>query len=114
MSYESMADDIAALLKFLGIARADLMGYSLGGGVALRTTIQHPEVVNRLVVVSTPFKRDGRYPSIRDGMAQSGPRLVRRGGGDRGADDDRATRSFRRQYWRPPSRRSSRKRTGNG
>jgi pimeloyl-ACP methyl ester carboxylesterase len=72
MSYESMAADITALLEFLGIARADLMGYSLGGGVALRTTIQHAEVVNRLVVVSTPFKRDGWYPAIRDGMAQLG------------------------------------------
>lgn len=41
-SYEAMADDIAALLKYLGIEQADVMGYSLGGGVALQTAIRHP------------------------------------------------------------------------
>ena len=43
LSFEHMANDIAALMKQIGIARADLLGYSLGGGVALRTVIQHPE-----------------------------------------------------------------------
>jgi pimeloyl-ACP methyl ester carboxylesterase len=59
LSYELMADDVAALIKHLGIERADVMGYSLGGGVALQTAIRHPEMVRKLVVVSTPFKRDG-------------------------------------------------------
>src|SRR5712692_7911198 len=45
---ETMADDIAALMKHLGITKADVMGYSLGGGVALRTAIQHPGVVKKL------------------------------------------------------------------
>ena len=49
------------------------MGYSLGGGVALQTAIRHPEVVRKLVVVSTPCKRDGWYPEILAGMAQMGP-----------------------------------------
>ncbi len=40
LSLEAMADDIAALMKYLGIEKADVLGYSLGGGVALRTTIQ--------------------------------------------------------------------------
>ena len=43
LSYELMADDIAALLKYLKIEKADLMGYSLGGEVALQTSIRHPE-----------------------------------------------------------------------
>jgi pimeloyl-ACP methyl ester carboxylesterase len=73
LRYELMADDIAALIKHLGIPKADVMGYSLGGGVALRTAIQHPEAVRKLVIVSAPFKRDGWYPEIRAGMAQSGP-----------------------------------------
>ena len=64
-----MADDIAALVKHLGIARADVMGYSLGGGVALQTAIRHPELVHRLVVVSTPFRRSAFYPDI---LAQQG------------------------------------------
>src|SRR3712207_6891674 len=52
-SFESMADDIAALIEHLGFEKADVMGYSLGGGVALQTAIRHPEVVRMLVVVST-------------------------------------------------------------
>lgn len=73
LSYESMADDIAALIKHLGLENADVMGYSLGSGVALRTAIQHPEVVKKLVIVSTPFKRDGWYPEVLAGMGQMGP-----------------------------------------
>jgi len=76
LSYQSMAEDIAALLKYLKIDRADVMGYSLGGGVALRTAIQHPEVVSKIVLVSAPFKRDGWYPEILAGMAQMGPAVA--------------------------------------
>jgi pimeloyl-ACP methyl ester carboxylesterase len=54
-----MADDVAALIEHLELGAADVMGYSLGGGVALRTAIQQPEVVRKLVLVSTPFRRDG-------------------------------------------------------
>ena len=56
LSVESMADDIAALIEHLGFEKADIMGYSLGGGVALQTAIRHPVVVRKLVLVSTPFK----------------------------------------------------------
>jgi pimeloyl-ACP methyl ester carboxylesterase len=73
LSFEAMADDIAALVKHLGLEKADVMGYSLGGGVALRTAIQHPEVVRKLVIVSAPFRRDGWYPEILAGMARVGP-----------------------------------------
>src|ERR1700716_2442990 len=61
LSYEAMADDIAALIKHLGIEKADVMGYSLGGGVALRTAVQHPDRVRKLVLVSIAVKRDGWY-----------------------------------------------------
>ena len=76
LSFELMAEDIAALIKHLGIEDADVMGYSLGGGVALRTAIQHPEVMRKLVLVSTPFKRDGWYPEILAGMGQMGPQVA--------------------------------------
>ena len=62
LSYESLADDIAALIASLGLEQADLFGYSLGGGVALQTAIRHPEVVRKLALASTAFKRDGWYP----------------------------------------------------
>jgi len=69
LSFELMADDIAALIKHLGLEQADLFGFSLGGGVALQTAIRHPEVVRKLVVVSAPSKRDGWYPEVLVGMA---------------------------------------------
>ena len=71
LSYEAMADDIAALITELGFEQADVMGYSLGGGVALRTAIQHPDLVRKLVLVSTPFRRDGWYPEVLTGMDQT-------------------------------------------
>jgi pimeloyl-ACP methyl ester carboxylesterase len=73
LSYEAMADDIAGLMKYLNLAQADVMGYSLGGGVALQTAIRHPELVRKLVVVSAPFKREGFYPEILSAMTQMGP-----------------------------------------
>jgi pimeloyl-ACP methyl ester carboxylesterase len=68
LSFEAMADDLAALIQHLGLEKADLMGYSLGGGVALQTAFRHPELVRKLVIVSTPFKRDGWYPEVRAGL----------------------------------------------
>src|SRR5437899_9719836 len=73
MRFETMADDIAALIRSLGLERAAIMGFSLGGGVALQTAIQHPDVVERLVLVSTVFKRTGWYPEMRAGMDAMGP-----------------------------------------
>lgn len=73
LTYEQMADDVAALIPHLGLDRADVMGYSLGGGVALQTAIRHPDAVRKLAVVSAPFGRDGWYPEVRGGMEQMGP-----------------------------------------
>jgi pimeloyl-ACP methyl ester carboxylesterase len=61
---ELMADDIAALIQHLGPARADVLGYSVGADVALRTAIQYPALVRRLVAVSTPARRDGWFPEV--------------------------------------------------
>ncbi len=70
---EGMADDIAALMKFLHIEKADVIGYSLGAGTALQLTIRHPALVRKLIVVSTVFKRSGWYPEILAAMDQMGP-----------------------------------------
>ena len=72
MTFENMGDDIAALIGWLGHDKADVMGYSTGGGVALRVGIQHPEMVDKLILVSTPFARSGWHQSTLDGMAQIG------------------------------------------
>jgi pimeloyl-ACP methyl ester carboxylesterase len=65
-SCELMADDVAALLDQIGVSKADVMGYSLGGGVALQLTIRHPEKVNRLVAISIAFRAGGNYPEVRE------------------------------------------------
>jgi len=67
---DAIADDLAALLKKLGKAKVDVIGYSFGGCVALRLAIQHPAIVRRLALVSTPFAADGWYPEMRAQQVQ--------------------------------------------
>jgi pimeloyl-ACP methyl ester carboxylesterase len=69
MSYEQFADDAAALLRALDVARADVMGYSLGGGVALQLAIRHPAVVNKLVTMAATFRKEGWYPAVFESIA---------------------------------------------
>jgi pimeloyl-ACP methyl ester carboxylesterase len=58
-SFESMADDVAALLKQLRIDSTDVFGYSMGGGVAQQIAIRHPSLVRRLILTSTVYKYEG-------------------------------------------------------
>jgi len=58
-SYENLADDVAVLLDHLKIPSADLIGYSMGGGVAMQVAIRHPEKVRKVVSVSSFFRHDG-------------------------------------------------------
>jgi pimeloyl-ACP methyl ester carboxylesterase len=76
LRFELMADDIAALLAQLKIAQADVMGYSLGGGVALQVAIRHPQLVRRLVVVSEPIKRTGFFPEVQAAFDHMGPQAA--------------------------------------
>jgi len=64
LRYETLADDIAGLIGHLGLAQADVMGYSLGG------------LVRRLVIVSAPCQRDGWFPESLAGMDQMGSQLA--------------------------------------
>jgi pimeloyl-ACP methyl ester carboxylesterase len=59
-----MAGDIAALIRDLGLGRPDVMGYSLGGGVAFQVAMQHPELVRKLIVVSANIRRTAIYPEM--------------------------------------------------
>ena len=72
LSYQAMADDVAALIRYLNFEKADVMGYSVGGGVAVRTAIQHPEVLRKVVIVSAAFSRDGWYPGVLAEMSKTG------------------------------------------
>jgi pimeloyl-ACP methyl ester carboxylesterase len=76
MSYEAMADDVAALIGQLGLGQVDVFGFSLGGGVAWQMAIRHPVVVRKLVVVSAPVQRDGWYPQVLAGMAAITPEMM--------------------------------------
>src|SRR3984957_10527666 len=76
LRHETLADDIAGLIGHLGLAQADVMGYSFGGATALRTAIQHPDLVRRLVLVAVACRRDGWYPESLAGMDQMGSHLA--------------------------------------
>ncbi|HKX84373.1 MAG TPA: alpha/beta hydrolase, partial [Pyrinomonadaceae bacterium] len=56
---ENLADDVAALLDHLKIPSADIIGYSVGGGVAMQCAIRHPLKVRKVVSISAPMSRDG-------------------------------------------------------
>jgi pimeloyl-ACP methyl ester carboxylesterase len=71
-----MGDDMAALLEKLHFKPVDVLGYSMGGGVALRLAIQHPDVVRRLALVSTGFAQDGFYPEMLPMQAQVGAAMA--------------------------------------
>ena len=64
LSYEQMADDVAALVDHIGIEGADIFGYSMGGGIALQVAIRRPEVVRKLVLASAYYNNDGVYPEL--------------------------------------------------
>src|SRR5258708_5048699 len=62
---ENLADDVAALLDHLKIPRADLIGYSMGRAVAMQCAIRHPGKVRKVVVISSPPRRDG---AVKEGV----------------------------------------------
>jgi pimeloyl-ACP methyl ester carboxylesterase len=72
MSHERNGDDVAAVLRHLKIAKADVGGYSHGGDAAIRMAIQHPGMVRNLIVISTAAERDGWYPEALKGMEAVG------------------------------------------
>src|SRR6185436_3563731 len=59
-----LADDIAALIRHLELDKPDLVGYSLGGGVALLTALKYPELVGKVVVASAHIRYDALDPAM--------------------------------------------------
>ena len=70
-SFEQSADDTAALLNYLHIAKADLFGFSNGGTIALQVAIRHPKVVRKMVLASALSSREGAYPWLWEAMAKA-------------------------------------------
>src|SRR5580693_31619 len=68
ISSANLADDVAALLDHLKIPRADLIGYSMGGGIAMQCAVRHPDKVRKVVVISSTFRRDGMVKEAADSI----------------------------------------------
>ena len=66
ITYENLSDDVAGLLGYLKIERADIVGYSLGAGAAIQCAIRHPEKVRKVVSISAPIRRDGWVKEAND------------------------------------------------
>ncbi|HEU5077609.1 MAG TPA: alpha/beta hydrolase [Opitutaceae bacterium] len=64
ISLVDVGNDMAGVLKHLGHEKVDVLGYSMGGGVAFQLSVQHPEMIRRLVLVSTVFAHDGFFPEM--------------------------------------------------
>lgn len=75
-SLVDMGNDMAGLLKKLGYDKVDVLGYSMGGGVAFQFAAQHPEMVRRLALVSAGYSQDGFYPEMLPQQAAVGAAMA--------------------------------------
>src|SRR5204862_6808580 len=76
MSLIDIGNDLATVVKQLGLGTVDVLGYSMGGGAALRLAVQHPEAVRRVVLVSTPYAQNGFYPEMLPQQAAVGAAMA--------------------------------------
>jgi pimeloyl-ACP methyl ester carboxylesterase len=80
MSFEAMAADVAKVIRALGLGKVDVVGYSMGGSIGLRLALDHSELVNRLVVASSPYAFSGWHDYNQQGMrsinASAAPSMV--------------------------------------
>jgi pimeloyl-ACP methyl ester carboxylesterase len=76
ISLVDMGSDMAGVLKALGYERVDVLGYSMGGGVAFQFAVQHPEMVRRLVLVSAVFAQEGFFPEMLPQQAAVGAAMA--------------------------------------
>jgi len=71
LSFEQDADDVAELLRQLGISKADILGFSNGGSTALQLGIRHPQLTGKLIAASAMYKKEDLYPWFWEGMAKA-------------------------------------------
>ena len=76
LSLEQMADDVAAAIRYLGLERADVFGYSMGAGVALHVVMRHPDVVRKLILASVTYDLSGVHPGLMDGFGEMKPEMM--------------------------------------
>jgi pimeloyl-ACP methyl ester carboxylesterase len=71
-----LASDVVGLLRHLGVAQADVFGFSVGGAVALHLAIKHPELVRKLIVSSVSFHPDGDRPENREAVGSMSVEMI--------------------------------------
>lgn len=77
MDYAHMADDVSGLLEHLDLEQADVLGYSMGGGVAFQMAIRHPGQVRRLIILSGTYAHDGWWPDVEASFANMNGEMFR-------------------------------------
>lgn len=77
ISFEGMADDVSGLLKHLKIDSADILGYSMGGGIAFQVAVRHPQQVRRLVILSGVYAHNGWWPDVEAAFAKHSAALFK-------------------------------------
>lgn len=75
MDLAILASDVEGVMKHLKVDKADIVGYSLGGSVAYQLTIQHPERVKKLVIISSTYKSTGWAPEIANAFKNMKPEM---------------------------------------
>lgn len=70
-SFEQDADDVAALLHYLNLPGANVIGFSNGGNTAMQLAVRHPALVNKLVLASAFYKRDGMVQGFFEGLEKA-------------------------------------------
>jgi pimeloyl-ACP methyl ester carboxylesterase len=76
VTYELLADDVAGVLAAIGVNKADVLGYSMGGTTAIALAIRHPDRVGKLISISGPYGPEGWYPEVRKGFEQWTPTML--------------------------------------
>lgn len=71
-----MAADTVALLQQIGVQRADILGYSMGAGVALQIAVQQPQLVRKQILLSGALSAEGMHPGLLDGLAELKPEML--------------------------------------
>ena len=70
ITYQNLADDVAAFMDAVGLEKADVFGYSMGAGAGLQFAIRHPDRINKLVAASVAYDLEGWQPAFRDFIPQ--------------------------------------------
>lgn len=75
ITYENLADDVAAFMDEVGLEKADIFGYSMGAAAALQLGIRHPDKVDQLVLASVSYDEAGWHPDYKAFIPQMSPAM---------------------------------------